>query len=205
VAALDFRGLPDGIAGQYPGLVRAFGKDQAGKVMQNVIKLHYDGKNLPPKLASLNPRFLLEAIPEILDVKKAHYETFRAAFPDIQIWSVTSGFPMSQLGVGIGHPAFPHEINKIWEVVEPQTSPVTQLLWALGMIPIPVSDDWSFVLDVQFCGLMLTAPATTTPPTCPTGRSTSSSASTSGRIRSGPTTPSAPRERTSSPGPACTT
>ena len=156
VAALDFPGIPDGIAGQYPGLVRAFGKDQAGKVMQNVIKLHYDGKNLPPQLASLKPRFLLEAIPEILDVKKAHYETFRASFPDIQIWSVTSGFPMSQLGVGIGHPAFPHEINKIWEVVEPQTSPVTQLLWALGMIPIPVSDDWSFVLDVQFCGLMLT-------------------------------------------------
>ena len=33
--------------------------------------------------------------------------------------------------------------------------PITQLLWALGLIPIPVSDDWSFVLDVLFCGVTL--------------------------------------------------
>ena len=68
---------------------------------------------------------------------------------------MTSGFPSAELGVGVAHPAFPHEINKIWEVVEPEPSAITQLHWALGMIPIPVSDHWSFVLDVQFCGLTL--------------------------------------------------
>ena len=66
---------------------------------------------------------------------------------------MTSGFPSSQLGVGVAHPAFPHEINKVWEIVEPEPSAATQLLWTLGMIPVPVSDDWSFVLDVLFCGL----------------------------------------------------
>jgi enoyl-CoA hydratase/carnithine racemase len=30
---------------------------------------------------------------------------------------------------------------------------VPQLLWALGLIPMPVADEWSFVLDVVFCGL----------------------------------------------------
>jgi hypothetical protein len=30
---------------------------------------------------------------------------------------------------------------------------VPQLLWALGLIPVPVADEWSFVLDVIFCGL----------------------------------------------------
>jgi enoyl-CoA hydratase/carnithine racemase/3-hydroxyacyl-CoA dehydrogenase len=155
VVALDFPGVPDGIGKQYPGLVRAFGKGGANKIMENVICLNYDGTQLPSRVKSFNPRFLLEAIPEILSIKKSHYEIFRADFPDIEIRSVTSGFPGSQLGVGIAHPAFPHEINKIFEIVEPETSSVTQLLWALGLIPIPVSDDWSFVLDVLFCGLML--------------------------------------------------
>ncbi len=80
----------------------------------------------------MKPRFLLEAIPEILEVKQAHYEIFREAFPDIEIRSVTSGFPSSELGVGIAHPAFPHEINKVWEIVEDEPSAVTKLLWALG-------------------------------------------------------------------------
>ena len=97
----------------------------------------------------------MEAIPEILDIKKSHYEMFKAEFPDIEIRSVTSGFPYSELGVGIAHPAFPHEINKIWEIVEPETSQITHLFWALGMIPMPVTDNWSFVLDVLFCGLTL--------------------------------------------------
>jgi enoyl-CoA hydratase/carnithine racemase len=155
VIALDFPGVPDGIAKQYPGLVRAFGKGTANKVMGNIIRYSYDGKNLPKALASHNPKFLLEAIPEILDIKKEHYNTFRSMFPEINIWSVTSGFPRSTLGVGIAHPAFPHEVNKIWEIVEPMPSPSSQLLWALGLIPIPVSDNWSFVLDVFFCGLTL--------------------------------------------------
>jgi enoyl-CoA hydratase/carnithine racemase len=154
VVALDFPGTPDGIGMQYPGLVRGFGPDQAATIMENVISLRYNGTHLPPKLKDYKPRFLLEAIPEVLEIKKAHYELFRSAYPEIDIRSVTSGFPSSQLGVGIAHPAFPHEINKIWEIVEPKPSPVTQLFWALGMIPMPVSDDWSFVLDVLFCGLM---------------------------------------------------
>jgi len=155
VVALDFPGVPDGIGKQYPGLVQAFGRPGANKIMENVICFNYDGTHLPSQVNNLKPRFLLEAIPEILDIKKAHYEIFQADFPGIEIRSVTSGFPSSQLGVGIAHPAFPHEINKIFEIVELDVSSITQLLWALGLIPIPVSDHWSFVLDVLFCGLTL--------------------------------------------------
>jgi len=155
LVALDFPGAPDGIGAQYQGLRNSFGQKRADEIMANIIKLSYDGKNLPRELDGMRPRFLLEAIPEILDIKKAHYEVFRKAFPEIEIRSVTSGFPSSQLGVGIAHPAFPHQINKIWEIVEKKASPATQLFWALGMIPLPVSDHWSFVLDVLFCGLTL--------------------------------------------------
>ncbi|TSA26009.1 MAG: hypothetical protein D4R67_08795, partial [Bacteroidetes bacterium] len=38
IVALDFPGVPDGMAKQYPGLVRAFGKGNANKVMGNIIK-----------------------------------------------------------------------------------------------------------------------------------------------------------------------
>ena len=155
IVGLDFPGTPDGVGRQYQGLVRAFGKKRADKVMANIIQLTYDGVHLPSELNELQPRFLLEAIPEILDIKKAHYKLFRGIFPEIEIRSVTSGFPRSELGVGIAHPAFPHEINKVWEVVEPEPSPITQLFWALGLIPISVSDHWSFILDVLFCGITL--------------------------------------------------
>jgi enoyl-CoA hydratase/carnithine racemase len=70
---------------------------------------------------------------------------------------VTSGFPQSQLGVGIAHPAFPHEVNRVFEIVEGAPSDITRLLWAIGLIPMPVSDNWSFVLDVLFCGITLAA------------------------------------------------
>lgn len=153
VVALDVAGAPDGISRHYAGLKRAFGHEKADAIMQNIARLSYDGKQLPSKLKDYSPRLLIEAIPEILELKKAHYAIFRAEFPNIDIRSVTSGFPSSQLGVGVAHPAFPHEINKVWEIVEPEPSATTQLLWALGLIPIPVSDDWSFVLDVLFCGL----------------------------------------------------
>ena len=157
MVALDMAGAPDGISAQYAGLEASFGRDRAAAVMQNIFQLSYDGKTLPAQLKALNPRFLLEAIPEILELKKAHYKLFRASFPEIQIRSVTSGFPMAQLGVGVAHPAFPHQINKVWEIVENEPSDVTRLLWALGMIPLSVSDDWSFVLDVLFCGITLAA------------------------------------------------
>lgn len=156
VIALDFPGVPDGLGRQFSGLKQAFGQQGAHQIMENIISMNYDGTKLPDRLKDFNPRFLLEAIPEILEVKKSHYQIFRSSFPEIEIRSVTSGFPSSQLGVGIAHPAFPHEINKIWEVVEPRPSAITQLFWALGMIPVPVSDHWSFVLDVLFCGLALT-------------------------------------------------
>ncbi len=155
VVALDLPGAPDGLGAQYPGLVEAFGREGADAIMAGIIRMSYDGKSLPEELKQLRPRFLLEAIPEILEVKKAHYQVFRDAFDDVTIRSVTSGFPSSELGVGIAHPAFPHQINKVWEVVEPEPSAVTQLLWALGMVPVPVSDHWSFVLDVLFCGITL--------------------------------------------------
>lgn len=145
----------DGIGPHYAGLVAAVGQQRADRIMGNIVRMSYDGNSLPADLGKWRPRFLLEAIPEILEVKKAHYQIFREAFPGIEIRSVTSGFPSAELGAGVAHPAFPHEVNKVWEVVEPETSAVTQLLWALGLIPIPVSDDWSFVLDVLFCGLML--------------------------------------------------
>lgn len=145
----------DGIGPQYPGLVEAIGKERADRVMGNIVRMTYDGNTLPADLKKWRPRFLLEAIPEILQVKKAHYEIFRKTFPEIEIRSVTSGFPSSELGVGVAHPAFPHQINKVWEVAEEETSSITQLLWALGLVPVPVSDDWSFVLDVLFCGVTL--------------------------------------------------
>ena len=157
IVALDFPSAPDGIGKQYPGLVRAFGQEEADRIMGSIVRLTYDGKTLPAELKNLKPRFLLEAIPEILDIKRAHYETFRAAFPDIAIRSVTSGFPSKELGVGVAHPAFPHEINKIYEVVEDEPSSITRLLWSLGLQPVRVSDHWSFVLDVLFCGVTLAA------------------------------------------------
>ncbi len=153
MVGLDFASAPDGIGRQYPGLTAAFGQERANQIMSHIVRLNYDGTSLPDQLRDFHPRFLLEAIPEILEVKKAHYRVFRSTFPDIEIRSVTSGFPSSELGVGIAHPAFPHEINKIWEIVEPKPSAFTQLLWSLGMIPLPVSDHWSFVLDVLFCGI----------------------------------------------------
>ena len=155
IVAIDFPNAPDGIGAKYAGLASAFGREGADKIMQSITRLTYDGKNLPDRLKDFNPKFLLEAIPEILDIKKAHYEIFRNSFPEIAIRSVTSGFPSKELGVGIAHPAFPHEINKVWEVVEAEPSAVTQLLWSLGLIPVQVSDDWSFVLDVLFCGITL--------------------------------------------------
>jgi len=157
IAALDFPGSPAGISKQYAGLASGFGKEQAARIMNNVVQFTYDGRSLPRQLAALKPRFLLEAVPEIVAVKKAHYQTFRESFEGIEIRSVTSGFPGHELGVGIAHPAFPHESNKVWEIVEPVPSAVTQLLWSLGMIPARVSDDWSFVLDVIFCGAMQAA------------------------------------------------
>ena len=145
----------DGIGPHYPGLVAAVGKTRADRVMANMVRMIYDGTSLPADLAKWRPRFLLEAIPEILDVKKAHYRLFQKAFPEIEIRSVTSGFPSSELGVGVAHPAFPHESNKVWEVVGQENSRIPQLLWALGLIPVPVADHWSFVLDVLFCGTTL--------------------------------------------------
>ncbi|MDT3740163.1 MAG: hypothetical protein RO257_11770 [Candidatus Kapabacteria bacterium] len=155
LVGLDMGGASDGLSFQYNGLVSSFGKKRADEIMSNIVQLHYDGRSLPKHLQTFNPRFLLEAIPEILEVKKSHYKLFNETFPGITIRSVTSGFPMSELGVGIAHPAFPHQINKIWEMVEDEPSDITKLFWALGLIPMEMKDNWAFVLDVLFCGLTL--------------------------------------------------
>ena len=157
VVGLDMPNAPDGIGQKYPGLVASFGREAADRIMGGIVQLKYDGRTLPPALAGFKPRFLLEAIPEILDVKRAHYAMFRAAFPGIEIRSVTSGFPSRELGVGVAHPAFPHEINKVFEIVEAQPSAITQLLWSMGLLPMEVGDHWSFILDVLFCGVALAA------------------------------------------------
>ncbi len=153
IVTLDLPDAPDGIGQQFAGLKRSFGPKVAGEIMANIVRFNYDGKSLPNGLASYRPKFLLEAIPEFLDLKRSHYELMRQAFPDIEIRSVTSGFPNAELGVGILHPSFPHQINKIWEVIETEPSDITHMLWALGLIPIPVGDYWSFILDVLFCGI----------------------------------------------------
>ncbi len=157
IVTLDLPDAPDGIGKHYSGLKRSFGPQKAGEIMGNIIRLSYDGSSLPAALKHFQPRFVLEAIPEILPLKKAHYELLRRNYPGIEIRSVTSGFPSAELGVGILHPSFPHQINKIWEVIEGSPSDSTRLLLALGMIPIPVGDYWSFVLDVLFCGITLAA------------------------------------------------
>ena len=155
IIGLDFAGSPDGIGSQYQGLAAGFGEKRAADIMSNIIRFNYDGVHLPSQLKMFKPKFLIEAVPEILEIKKSHYKIFRETFPDIQIRSVTSGFPMSELNTGIAHPAFPHQINKVWEIVEDKPSAITKLFWALGLLPIPVSDHWSFVLDVLFCGITL--------------------------------------------------
>ena len=157
IVTLDLPDAPDGISQHYPGLKASFGPKVAGEIMSNIIKLNYDGSSLPKGLAHYKPRFVLEAIPEILELKKSHYAMWRKDYPEIEIRSVTSGFPNHELGVGILHPSFPHQINKVWEVIEPSPTPITQLLWSLGLIPVPVGDYWSFILDVLFCGITLTA------------------------------------------------
>ncbi len=157
IVTIDLPDAPDGIGQQYPGLKASFGAKRATEIMSNIIKFNYDGKRLPDELNSYKPRFVLEAIPEILPLKRSHYELMRQSFPEVEIRSVTSGFPNSELGVGILHPSFPHQINKIWEVVEDKPSDITKLLLALGLIPVVVGDYWSFILDVLFCGITLAA------------------------------------------------
>lgn len=157
IVVLDLPSAPSGLSGQYAGLVSAFGPEKAASIMANIISMTYDGKRLPSALARFSPKLVIEAIPEILSLKRDHYRVWRESYPDVEIRSVTSGFPRFQLGVSILHPSFPHPINKVWEVVEPDVSPVTQLLWSLGLQPIPVEDYWSFVLDVLFCGITLAA------------------------------------------------
>ncbi len=79
----------DGIGPHYPGLVEALGKERADRIMGNIVRMTYDGTSLPADLNNWRPCFLLEAIPEILEIKKAHYRLFRKAFPGIEIRSVT--------------------------------------------------------------------------------------------------------------------
>lgn len=153
IVTLDLPDAPDGIGQHYQGLVASFGAERAAAIMANITRFAYNGRSLPEGLAQYEPRFLLEAIPEILPLKRSHYDLVRKSFPKIEIRSVTSGFPSAELGVGILHPSFPHQINKVWEVVEEKPSAITHLLLSLGLVPVPVGDHWSFILDVLFCGI----------------------------------------------------
>ena len=55
VVGLDFPGSPDGVGRQYAGLVGAFGKKNADKIMSNFVRLSYDGGSLPAKLNEFKP------------------------------------------------------------------------------------------------------------------------------------------------------
>ena len=108
IVALDFPGVPDGIGAQYPGLVRAFGADRAAAIMGNVVRLAYDGSHLPSQLDALSIHgSCSRRCPKTSRSRGQHYEVFRAAFPEIEIRSVTSGFPQSELGVGVRPPGLP--------------------------------------------------------------------------------------------------
>jgi len=157
VVTLDLPDAPPGLKGQMDGLIRSFGPAGAAAIAANIVQMTYDGRRLPATLTRFNPRFVLEAIPEVLAIKRAHYALWREVYPEITIRSVTSGFPSRELGVGVFHPSFPHPINKVWEVVEDSPSDAARLLWALGLVPVPVGDYWSFILDVLFCGVTLAA------------------------------------------------
>ena len=85
IIGLDLAGAPDGITAQYQGLEAAFGRKQAAEIMANIVQMSYDGKNLPAHLKNMAPGFLLEAIPEILELKKSHYALFRESLPEIEI------------------------------------------------------------------------------------------------------------------------
>jgi len=156
VVALDFPGSPDGLGRHYAGLAPGVRPEGADRIMANIVRLTYDGKRLAGRAQRASSRASCSS-----DSRGA-----RASRPRTTACSATRspasrsvpsppGSPSRELGVGIAHPAFPHEINKVWEVVEPTPSAVTQMLWALGLVPMPVSDDWSFVLDVLFCGVTL--------------------------------------------------
>ena len=56
VVALDLPGAPDGIGRQYPGLVRAFGRAEADRIMAGIVRMSYDGKSLPPRARRLPSR-----------------------------------------------------------------------------------------------------------------------------------------------------
>ena len=109
IVTLDLPDAPSGLRAQYDGLRNSFSPAKSAEIMSNVVQLNYNGKNLPPALGKFNPRFVLEAIPEILSLKRAHYDMLRASYPGVEIRSVTSGFPSAELGVGILHPSFPHQ------------------------------------------------------------------------------------------------
>jgi hypothetical protein len=51
-SALDLPGAPDGIGRQVPGLVKAFGREEADRILSGVVRMTYDGSSLPPRLAS---------------------------------------------------------------------------------------------------------------------------------------------------------
>lgn len=116
--------------------------------------------------------FVLEAIPERLELKHAFYRQVHCRDPEAFIASATSGFPSQQLfehqpgkaRCAVLHPFFPHLTNKLWEMpTEGATTGAAELktltrwLAVLGMTIVRVRDVPAFAADRIFCGMMLEA------------------------------------------------
>ena len=106
-----------------PGAARSAASGPTA-IMGNIIRLTYDGKTLPARARRrCNPASCWRRSPRSSRSRRPTTRSSATRFPEIEIRSVTSGFPQSELGVGIAHPAFPHEINKVWEIVEASLRP----------------------------------------------------------------------------------
>ena len=81
VVGLDFPSAPDGIGGQYPGLVQAFGREGADRIMGNITRMSYDGTNLPA-VAFNRPAVFIVSFEHVAAHEYANHFTFRALGAD---------------------------------------------------------------------------------------------------------------------------
>jgi len=144
--ALDFPGAPDGI-GRSTRPVQAFGPP-VPRASWATSSASRTTASACRRARSLKPRSS-RAIPEILDVKRAHYQVFRDTFPGIAIRSVTSG-PSKSWAWASRTGVSARDQQGVGDRRRGQPGGDAAAVGA-GIIPVPVSDDWSFVLDVLFC------------------------------------------------------
>ena len=69
--------------------------------MGNIVRMTYDGNTLPEDLKSWRPRFLLEAIPEILEIKNTTVNGMQAMIVTSVIEATTTIFQEAQGGLDI--------------------------------------------------------------------------------------------------------